>query len=53
MVRAIVGTLVSVGLEKITLDDFRTIIESKDRGQAGFSVPGKGLYLTQVSYPYL
>lgn len=53
MVRAIVGTLVSVGLEKITLDDFRTIIESKNRGQAGFSVPGKGLYLTQVSYPYL
>lgn len=53
MVRAIVGTLVNVGLEKITLDDFRQIIESKDRGQAGFSVPGKGLYLTQVSYPYL
>ena len=53
MVRAIVGTLVNVGLEKITLDDFRTIIESKDRGKAGFSVPGKGLYLTQVSYPYL
>lgn len=53
MVRAIVGTLVNVGIGKITIDDFRTIIESKDRGQAGFSVPGKGLYLTQVSYPYL
>lgn len=53
MVRAIVGTLVNVGIGKITLDDFRQIIESKDRGQAGFSVPGKGLYLTQVSYPYL
>ncbi|WP_158962734.1 tRNA pseudouridine(38-40) synthase TruA [Myroides fluvii] len=53
MVRAIVGTLINVGLHKITLDDFRTIIESKDRGQAGFSVPGKGLFLTKVGYPYL
>ncbi|MEC4114274.1 tRNA pseudouridine(38-40) synthase TruA [Myroides pelagicus] len=53
MVRAIVGTLVNVGLGKISVEDVRTIIESKDRGQAGFSVPGKGLFLTQVSYPYL
>lgn len=53
MVRAIVGTLINVGLEKITLDDFRKIIESKNRGNAGFSVPGKGLFLTKVSYPYL
>lgn len=53
MVRAIVGTLINVGLEKIALDDFRKIIESKNRGNAGFSVPGKGLFLTKVSYPYL
>lgn len=53
MVRAIVGTLINVGLEKINLHDFRTIIESKDRGKAGFSVPGKGLFLTRVTYPYL
>lgn len=53
MVRAIVGTLINVGLEKIDLNDFRTIIESKDRGKAGFSVPGKGLFLTRVTYPYL
>lgn len=53
MVRAIVGTLINVGLGKLSLDDFRQIIESKDRGQAGFSVPGKGLFLTKVSYPYL
>ncbi len=53
MVRAIVGTLINVGLERITLSDFRKIIESKDRGQAGFSVPGKGLFLTKIEYPYL
>jgi len=53
MVRAIVGTLVNVGLGKITIADFRTIIESRDRGHAGFSVPAHGLYLTKVIYPYL
>lgn len=53
MVRAIVGTLVNVGLGKVSLDDFRTIIESRDRGNAGFSVPAHGLYLTKVIYPYL
>jgi len=53
MVRAIVGTLVKVGLGKITVDDFKIIIESRDRGEAGFSVPAHGLYLTKVIYPYL
>lgn len=53
MVRAIVGTLVNVGLGKITIDDFRNIIESRDRNKAGFSVPAHGLYLTTVKYPYL
>ncbi|MFY0481949.1 tRNA pseudouridine(38-40) synthase TruA [Flavobacterium sp. PLA-1-15] len=53
MVRAIVGTLVYVGLGKITLEDFNTIIESKDRGKAGFSVPAHGLYLTEVKYDYI
>ena len=53
MVRAIVGTLVNVGLGKITVNDFRNVIESRDRNQAGFSVPAHGLYLTKVIYPYL
>ncbi|ALM50591.1 pseudouridine synthase [Flavobacterium psychrophilum] len=53
MVRAIVGTLISVGLEKISIDDFKAIIESRDRNKAGFSVPAHGLYLTKVIYPYL
>ena len=53
MVRAIVGTLVYVGLKKITLADFNAIIESKDRSKAGFSVPAHGLYLTKIEYDYL
>ena len=51
MVRAIVGTLVDLGKHKITLDDFRKIIENKDRSEAGVSVPAKGLFLTEIKYP--
>ena len=51
MVRAIVGTLINVGLGKISIDDFINIIKSKDRAQAGTSVPAHALYLTQVCYP--
>lgn len=53
MVRAIVGTLVNVGLHKISLEDFIRIIESKDRSEAGFSAPAHGLYLTNIVYEYL
>jgi len=51
MVRALVGTIVEVGLGKINLDDFRQIIEKKDRGAAGLSVPAQGLFLVDVEYP--
>ncbi len=51
MVRAIVGTLVEVGLHKITPADFIKIIEARDRQKAGFSVPAHGLFLTGISYP--
>ena len=50
MVRAIVGTLLEVGLGKKTIEDFRNIIESKKRSEAGLSVPAKGLFLTEVCY---
>ena len=53
MVRAIVGTLVNVGLHKITLPDFNSIIENKNRNEAGFSVPAQGLFLTKIEYDYL
>ena len=53
MVRAIVGTLVNIGLNKISLSDFNTIIENKNRNEAGFSVPAQGLYLVKIDYDYL
>lgn len=53
MVRAIVGTMINIGTGKITLTDFEKIIESKDRSQAGFSVPAHGLYLTKIEYNYI
>lgn len=53
MVRAIVGTLVNIGLGKMEVADLHKIIESKDRGKAGFSVPAQGLYLVNVTYPYI
>lgn len=51
MVRAIVGTLLEVGRGRIALRDVKTIIKSKDRSRAGASVPAKGLYLTEITYP--
>jgi tRNA pseudouridine38-40 synthase len=51
MVRAIVGTLIDVGIGKISQQDFVNIILSKNRSNAGASVPSKGLYLVQVDYP--
>jgi tRNA pseudouridine38-40 synthase len=51
MVRAIVGTMINIGLGKISIEDLHTIIKSKNRSEAGFSVPAHALYLTQVNYP--
>jgi tRNA pseudouridine38-40 synthase len=50
MVRSIVGTLIKVGKGKLSLDEFRAVIESKDRGNAGMSVPAQGLFLFEVEY---
>ncbi len=50
MVRAIVGTLLEVGEGKLTLEDVKAIIKSRNRSEAGVSVPAKGLYLTRVEY---
>lgn len=51
MVRAIVGTLVAVGEKKISIEQFKEIIESKNRSNAGKSVPAHGLYLVEIIYP--
>ena len=52
MVRAIVGTLLDVGRRKISTNDFRNIIEEKNRCSAGSSVPAEGLYLVNVEYDF-
>jgi len=51
MVRAIVGTMLEIGQQKIEVTDLKKIIESKNRGNAGTSAPAHGLYLTEVKYP--
>ncbi len=51
IVRSIVGTLIDIGLEKTSINDFVKIIKSKDRSMAGYSVPAKGLFLTKINYP--
>jgi len=51
MVRAIVGTMINIGLGKLKPDDLHAIIDSKNRSEAGFSVPAHGLYLVKIVYP--
>jgi len=53
MVRAIVGTLVRIGKNEMDVENIRGIIESKNRSNAGESVPACGLFLTEVKYPYI
>ena len=50
MVRAIVGTLLEVGKGRMTLDEFRAVIERKDRCEAGISVPAHALFLEEIEY---
>jgi len=51
MVRSIVGTLIEVGLGRMSLAEFEKIIQGKDRKNAGRSVPAEGLYLMKIKYP--
>lgn len=50
MVRIISGTLVEVGLGKLEPNKIPEIIESKDRKNAGITLPPQGLYLVEVYY---
>ncbi len=51
MVRAVVGTLIELGREKIGMEDIDRIILSNDRSAAGYSVPANGLFLVAINYP--
>lgn len=50
MVRAMTATMLQVGREKININEFRRIIESKDCTKASFAVPGRGLFLVAVEF---
>jgi tRNA pseudouridine38-40 synthase len=51
MVRAIVGTIVEVGIGKMDIKEFEEIILAKDRCKAGKSAPAQGLFLVDIEYP--
>jgi len=51
MVRALTATMLKVGRGIITLDTFRSIIESKDGSNTYFDTPAHGLTLMKVNYP--
>ena len=50
MVRAVVGTLIEVGRGRLSLDDFKKVIEGKQRSDAGESMPGNALFLEDIVY---
>jgi len=50
MVRNIVGTLVDVGRGKISREQFKSILDAKDRRQAKMTAPPQGLFLLRVEY---
>lgn len=50
MVRAVVGTLIDVGRGRLSLDDFRKVIEGKRRTEAGESMPAHALFLEDITY---
>ena len=51
MVRAIVGTLLDVGFGKTSIEEFHSILKSKNRVNAGASAPAHGLFLSKINYP--
>lgn len=51
MVRALTATMLRLGRGKISIDDFRQIIEARDCTKASFAVPPHGLFLEKVEFP--
>lgn len=50
MARNIVGSLVEAGLGRVTEQDMKKILRSRDRTRAGRTAPARGLYLERVLY---
>jgi tRNA pseudouridine38-40 synthase len=50
MVRNLVGTFVLVGKGTLSREEFRRILDARDRTAAGPTAPASGLYLVEVEY---
>lgn len=50
MVRAVVGTLFEVGRHRMTLEQFREVVATGTRSDAGESMPAHGLFLWDIEY---
>ena len=50
MVRSLTGTLLDAGQGKISVEEFKDIVEAKDRSKAGQSAPARGLFLVDIGY---
>ena len=50
MVRILTGTLLEAGTYQRTVESASEVLETKDRGQAGFLAPARGLFLREVHY---
>ncbi len=49
MVRILVGTLVEIGRERMTVDDLKSLLEGEaERSEAGPTAPAKGLTLVEI-----
>jgi tRNA pseudouridine38-40 synthase len=51
MVRALTATMLKIGRGKLSLNQFKEIIEAKDCTKSSFAVPAHGLFLISVQYP--
>ena len=51
MVRAMVGTLLEIGQNKLSVADLELVLKSGVRSNAGRSAPPEGLFLSAVEYP--
>jgi len=53
MVRSLTGTLLDVGQGKLSMQEFRKVVQAKDRSKAGQSAPARGLFLVDIGYEQL
>ena len=50
MVRIIVGTLIEIAFDRMSVDELQALFENPDRKLAGPTAPAEGLYLNKINY---